>query len=32
MSTSLKVIFPLAAIGILSLCIIAQAPVLKKIN
>lgn len=32
MSKSLKMIIPLAAIGILGLCIVAQAPVLKKIN
>lgn len=30
MSTPMKVIIPLAAIGILSLCIVAQAPVLTK--
>lgn len=30
MSKPLKMILPLAVIGILGLCIVAQAPVLKK--
>lgn len=32
MSKPLKMILPLAALGILGLCIVAQAPVLKKVK